>query len=89
MRRAIPLLTGTLLLAGGAATGAAAETIFEVEHARSTARVGGPVSDRDAELLDRWGAHSGTPDWRKRAAEPAAGEVRQSPRAKRGRVRHQ
>ena len=32
----------------------------ELEHARANARAGGPVSERDAELLDRWGCTSGT-----------------------------
>lgn len=43
------------------ATAASAETIFEVESARANARAGGPTNARDAELLDRWGALSGTP----------------------------
>jgi hypothetical protein len=32
----------------------------ELEHARANARAGGPVSERDAELLERWGCSSGT-----------------------------
>lgn len=32
----------------------------ELEHARANARAGGPVSERDAELLERWGCTSGT-----------------------------
>jgi hypothetical protein len=32
----------------------------ELEHARANARAGGPVSERDAELLDRYGCLSGT-----------------------------
>jgi hypothetical protein len=32
----------------------------ELEHARANARAGGPVSERDAELLERWGCLSGT-----------------------------
>jgi hypothetical protein len=32
----------------------------EVEHARANARAGGPVSERDAELLERYGCLSGT-----------------------------
>ena len=32
----------------------------ELEHARANARAGGPVSERDAEFLDRWGCLSGT-----------------------------
>ncbi|MEW5965261.1 MAG: hypothetical protein AB1749_17075 [Pseudomonadota bacterium] len=67
MRRSMWVLVGSVVLAAAVPWAASAETIFEVEHARNTARVGGPVSDRDAELLDRWGAHSGTPDWRRPA----------------------
>lgn len=32
----------------------------ELEHARANARAGGPLSDRDAELLERYGCLSGT-----------------------------
>lgn len=32
----------------------------ELEHARANARAGGPVSERDAELLERYGCSSGT-----------------------------
>jgi hypothetical protein len=32
----------------------------ELEHARANARAGGPVSERDAELLERYGCTSGT-----------------------------
>ena len=32
----------------------------ELEHARANARAGGPVSEQDAELLQRWGCSSGT-----------------------------
>jgi hypothetical protein len=52
-----------------AATPAAADTIFDVEHARGTARAGGPVSAHDAEFLNRWGALSGTPGSRGRYSE--------------------
>jgi hypothetical protein len=40
--------------AGGIVEGA------ELEHARANARAGGPVSEQDAELLQRWGCSSGT-----------------------------
>ncbi len=40
--------------AGGLTEGA------ELEHARANARAGGPVSEHDAELLDRYGCSSGT-----------------------------
>lgn len=32
----------------------------ELEHARANARAGGPTSERDAELLERYGCLSGT-----------------------------
>jgi hypothetical protein len=42
-----------------------ADTIFDVEHARATARAGRPLSDHDIEYLDRWGALSESPGWRR------------------------
>ena len=39
---------------------ASADFRGEVESARANARAGGPVSERDAELLERWGSLSGT-----------------------------
>jgi hypothetical protein len=64
---------------------ASADNYFEVEHARANARAGGPISERDAELLDRYGALSGTGDWRARAPagyrkKPAAASVQKLPR---------
>lgn len=47
-------------LAAGVGAPAYADTYFEVESARANARAGGPVSERDAELLDRYGCLSGT-----------------------------
>lgn len=47
----------------------AADNIFEVENARGNARAGGPTNSHDAELLNRWGALSGTPGWRHRYPE--------------------
>ena len=44
---------------------AGATTAFELEHARANARAGGPISEYDAELLERWGNSSGGPDWRR------------------------
>ncbi len=49
----------TTAYAGGAGTA------YELEHARANARAGGPISDYDAELLERWGNSTGGPDWRK------------------------
>jgi hypothetical protein len=68
MRSVVALAVGVMTLA--VAPGAMADNYFEVEHARANARAGGPVSERDAELLDRYGALSGTPDWRARAPAP-------------------
>lgn len=39
---------------------AQADTLFEVEHARAIDRAGGPISEYNAELLDRWGTTSGS-----------------------------
>lgn len=36
------------------------DAYWELEHARANARAGGPVSERDAELLERYGCLSGT-----------------------------
>jgi hypothetical protein len=47
------------LIAVGAAP-ASADNYWEVEAARANARAGGPVSERDAELLERYGCLSGT-----------------------------
>lgn len=43
-----------------APTAARADSFWELEHARANARAGGPVSERDAELLERYGCLSGT-----------------------------
>lgn len=48
---------------------ASAESIYEVEGARANARAGGPVSEHDAFLLERYGALSGTGDWRHRVRD--------------------
>jgi hypothetical protein len=49
---------GALALAGPGA--ARADSYWDLEHARANARAGGPVSEQDAELLERWGCLSGT-----------------------------
>ena len=41
-------------------TSVAADTWLEVEHARANARAGGPISEQDAEMLERYGCLSGT-----------------------------
>lgn len=49
-----------LALSFGLGAPALADSYWEVEHARANARAGGPVSERDAELLERYGCLSGT-----------------------------
>jgi hypothetical protein len=39
---------------------ARADSYWDLEHARANARAGGPVSEFDAELLERYGCLSGT-----------------------------
>jgi hypothetical protein len=53
------LLTGAALLIVAPAL-AHADSYWEVESARANARAGGPVSERDKELLERYGCLSGT-----------------------------
>lgn len=61
MKSMIVLSFAIVVAFGAGLSGEArADTIFEVEHARANARAGGPVSEYDRELLDRWGALSGT-----------------------------
>lgn len=60
------LASALAIASGGASPAVAGSTAaFELEHARANARAGGPISDYDAELLERWGNSSGGPDWRK------------------------
>ena len=47
-----------LVIAGP--TSAAADSYWEVEAARANARAGGPISEQDAEMLERYGCLSGT-----------------------------
>jgi hypothetical protein len=49
-----------MLAASGPATAGGLAEAGELEAARANARAGGPVSERDAELLERWGCLSGT-----------------------------
>src|SRR5262245_21124693 len=63
MRGLIFAALGSLALAAAVAGPAAAGGLSEageLEAARANARAGGPVSARDAELLERWGCLSGT-----------------------------
>ena len=61
MHNSVFAVVGLMLVAAShpAAAGGLAEA-GELEHARANARAGGPVSERDAELLERWGCLSGT-----------------------------
>jgi hypothetical protein len=49
-----------VLASGGPATAGGLVEAGELEAARANARAGGPVSERDAELLERYGCLSGT-----------------------------
>lgn len=53
-------LSTALLTSAGLAQAAGLAESAEVEAARANARAGGPVSERDAELLNRYGCSSGT-----------------------------
>ena len=59
-------LTGAIMALVLSAPTAFADRPGDVEAARANARAGGPTNARDAELLDRYGALSGTTkrDWR-------------------------
>ena len=56
------VVLAALIPLGSASAGGLAEA-GELEAARANARAGGPVSERDAELLERWGCTSGTDSW--------------------------
>lgn len=58
-RRTMTALAGGFLIALGPGL-AKADSYWDVEHARANARAGGPVSEQDAELLERYGCLSGT-----------------------------
>ncbi len=64
MLRWILTMAGLAMLAAAppAAAGGLVEA-GELEAARANARAGGPVSERDAELLQRYGCTSGTRSW--------------------------
>lgn len=48
------------LLGAAPASAGAGGVAAELANARANARAGGPLSDRDKELLERWGCLSGT-----------------------------
>jgi hypothetical protein len=63
MRRsnlAVAILGMAVLAASGPAVARGLGEAGELEAARANARAGGPVSERDAELLERYGCLSGT-----------------------------
>ncbi len=60
MKRIVIALGLTLLTLPAPATAAGLAEAMELEHARANARAGGPLTERDAELLERHGCLSGT-----------------------------
>lgn len=61
MRQAmVGAILGFAALTAFAPSAVRADSYWEVEAARANARAGGPVSARDAELLERYGCLSGT-----------------------------
>jgi len=58
-RLLFPIGFAAMIVAGPAFAGGLGEAA-ELEHARANARAGGPISERDAELLERYGCLSGT-----------------------------
>jgi len=60
MDRLICTVALLMLLVAGPATAGGLGDAAELEHARANARAGGPISERDAELLERYGCLSGT-----------------------------
>ena len=61
MRQAMAgAILGFAALTAFAPSAVRADSYWELEAARANARAGGPVSERDAELLERYGCLSGT-----------------------------
>jgi hypothetical protein len=61
MIRSVFIAAGLCVLAiSGPANAIGLGEAGELEHARANARAGGPLNDRDAELLERYGCLSGT-----------------------------
>lgn len=60
MRRTMTMMPGLAAFLAFGGADVRADSYWEVEHARANARAGGPVSERDAELLERYGCLSGT-----------------------------
>lgn len=82
--RSIGALLAAATISTAMAAPAWADSYWEVEHARANARAGGPVSERDAELLERYGCLSGT---KNSFCERLASGDRKAYRAERKRVR--
>jgi hypothetical protein len=66
MRWVWAVLSTTAGLASFVGSAPAGDSIFDVEHARALALSGGPVSENNAWYLDRYGALTGSGDWRLR-----------------------
>jgi hypothetical protein len=60
MDRLISTVAVLMLLVANSASAGGLGDAAELEHARANARAGGPISERDAELLERYGCLSGT-----------------------------
>jgi hypothetical protein len=60
MHRLMLVVVGLGMLAASGPALAGVGEAADLEHARANARAGGPVSERDAELLERYGCLSGT-----------------------------
>jgi hypothetical protein len=60
MTRSVTAVIVLMLLGSGPAAAGGLGEAAELEHARANARAGGPISERDAELLERYGCLSGT-----------------------------
>lgn len=60
MNPTLILALGAIIAVASPAASAGLGTAMELEAARANARAGGPVSARDAELLERHGCLSGT-----------------------------
>jgi hypothetical protein len=60
MRSMILALAGMAAAAALSGAPALADSYWDLEHARANARAGGPISEQDAELLERYGCLSGT-----------------------------
>ena len=63
MRSSLAVAAFAACLVATAASPPFADRPGEVEAARANARAGGPTNERDRELLEKWGATSGTPGY--------------------------